>query len=129
MVATMTPREFRALALALPEVVEGEHRGHADFRVGGKVFATLGWPDASYAMLKLPPARQAICLRAYPAVFEAASGAWGRSGCTRLLLRHAKGKWLRPLLIHAWRQHAPTTLRHAFDAGPSVVVPREEPSP
>ena len=54
----MTPDDFRRHALQLPEAVEHEHMAHPDFRVRGKVFATLGWPDAAWAVVKLPPVRR-----------------------------------------------------------------------
>ena len=58
----MTADEFRRLALNLPEVVEGSHMGHADFRVGGKVFATLGYPDERYGAIMLTPQDQDLSL-------------------------------------------------------------------
>lgn len=51
----MTPSQFRHIALSLPDAVEGAHMGHADFRVGGKIFATLGHPDAAWGMVQLKP--------------------------------------------------------------------------
>ena len=54
----MTPAGFRKLALALDGASEGAHGGHADFRSGGKVFATLGYPDETWAMVKLTPDQQ-----------------------------------------------------------------------
>src|SRR5262249_44415753 len=50
----MTPASFKRIALGLPGAIEGRHMGHADFRVNGKVFATLGWPDSTFGMVKLP---------------------------------------------------------------------------
>ena len=58
----MTPDSFRKLALTLPEALEVGHMGHPDFRVGGKIFATLGYPDARWAMVKLTPEQQAASL-------------------------------------------------------------------
>jgi hypothetical protein len=46
----VTPNDFRRIALSMPDVVEASHAGHPDFRVGGKIFATLGYPDARWAM-------------------------------------------------------------------------------
>ena len=54
----MTADKFRSLALSLPEVCESAHLGHPDFRVGGKIFATLG-PDEVWGMVKLNPDEQA----------------------------------------------------------------------
>ncbi len=66
----MTPETFRKLALALPGAQESAHVGHPDFRVRGKVFATLGYPDGAWGMVKLTPAQQQALVRAHPAVFR-----------------------------------------------------------
>jgi hypothetical protein len=84
----MTADEFRSLALNLPEATEGEHMGHADFRIGGKVFATLGC-DSTWGMVKLSPDQQRAFVTAKPGIFEPVKGAWGRSGCTLVHLRAA----------------------------------------
>ena len=55
----MTADDFRRLALELPGASEMSHMGHPDFRLGGKIFATLGYPDASWGMVKLTPEQQA----------------------------------------------------------------------
>src|ERR1700726_3036476 len=78
---TMTADEFRSLALSLPEASEDAHMGHPDFRVRGKIFATLG-PDESWGMVKLTADQQASFVGREPHVFRPASGAWGRRGCT-----------------------------------------------
>ena len=54
----MTPNEFRELALSFPEAIESAHMRHPDFRVGGKIFATLGYPNENSAMVKLSPNEQ-----------------------------------------------------------------------
>ena len=105
----MNADEFRTIALDLPEVSEGSHQGHADFRVGGKVFATLG-PDESWAMLKLSPDEQAASLEAEPGVFEAFPGAWGRQGCTKVHLARARPARVLRLLGVAWRRTAPARI-------------------
>jgi hypothetical protein len=85
----MSPDDFRKLALRLPEVVEQQHQGHPDFRISDKVFATLGWPDTAWAMVKLPIAEQKKYTAAQPSVFEPATGAWGRRGSTKISLAAA----------------------------------------
>jgi hypothetical protein len=65
----MNPEAFRALALLLPEALEGAHMGHPDFRVGGKIFATL-WVDEDRAVLKLTPDQQDVMVECEPDVFE-----------------------------------------------------------
>lgn len=60
----MSQASFRKIALSLPEAVEGAHQGHADFRVGKPIFATLGYPDEDWGMVKLTPEQQAIVVEA-----------------------------------------------------------------
>ena len=81
----MTSEDFRRLALALPEAVEQSHMGHPDFRVNGKIFATL-WPDDGWGMVKLTIDDQELFMRAAPATFSPVNGAWGRRGATRVEL-------------------------------------------
>lgn len=66
----MTRDEFRKLALSMPNAVEGSHMNHPDFRVGNKVFATLGYPDAKWAMVKLRPEQQDHVVASAPNVFK-----------------------------------------------------------
>lgn len=102
----MTANDFRRLALALPDTRESAHMNHPDFRVNGKIFATLG-PGEKWGMVKLTPDQQAFFMRAAPAVFAPASGAWGRSGCTIVTLREAQPPMVRTALELAWEHHAP----------------------
>jgi hypothetical protein len=111
----MTATQFRKLALSLPEAVDAEHMGHPDFRVGGKIFATLG-PDEKWGMVKLTPAEQAALIDSEPDAFHRASGAWGRRGCTIVRLRRAKVLSVRHGLLSAWRNIAPNKLVEQFDA-------------
>ena len=105
MIRTMTQDEFRRLALALPEAIEGAHMGTADFRVRGKIFATL-WPDGIWAMVKLTPEHQELLVAAEPGVFEPATGAWGRRGSTKLRLAACDEPTARSALDTAWRRTA-----------------------
>jgi len=110
----MTAAKFRKLALSLPGASEAAHMGHPDFRVGGKIFATLG-PDETWGMVKLTPDEQAACMSAEPGVYHPASGAWGRGGCTIIQLRKAKELAVRHALLTAWRNMAPQRLVRKFD--------------
>ena len=110
-----TAAGFRRVALSLPEAVEGSHMGHADFRVGGKIFATLGCPDAQWGVVKLTPTQQAKLMRDQPAVFVPAKGAWGRSGSTQVRLENIDEPTLRRALLAAWRNTAPSHLIAKFD--------------
>ena len=106
----MTPNEFRKMALSLPEAIEASHMDHPDFRVGGKIFATLGYPDAGIGMVKLTPKQQAIFVEANPEVFEPFQGAWGRNGATKVHLKPAKKDRVREALVTAWENTAPKWL-------------------
>jgi hypothetical protein len=98
----MTANQFRKLALSLPDVVESAHMHHPDFRVRNKIFATLGYPDERCGMVRLTPDQQTSLLHSEPGIFRAASGAWGRSGSTVVLLSAAKVDQLRPVMRQAW---------------------------
>ncbi|HEY6985302.1 MAG TPA: MmcQ/YjbR family DNA-binding protein [Rhodanobacteraceae bacterium] len=111
----MTSDGFRRFALSLPEAIESAHMGHPDFRVGGKIFATLGVPDAGHGMVKLKPEQQELFMRAEPDVFAPAKGAWGRSGSTIVVLKRAKVAILRDAMVAAWRNVAPKRLAASLD--------------
>ena len=105
----MTPDEFREIALGFAEAEERSHMNHPDFRVGGRIFATLS-PDLTKGMAKLTPADQQEFLRTDPASFEPASGAWGTGGATMITLAEADEADVRAALAAAWRNVAPKHL-------------------
>jgi hypothetical protein len=110
----MTAEEFRQLALGLPEAEERSHMDHPDFRVGGKIFATIA-PDGVRGMVKLTPGQQAILTRSEPAAFEPASGAWGRNGSTMVTFANVDEAAARQALAAAWKNTAPKRL---LESGP-----------
>ena len=110
----MTPKKFRQLALSLPESSESEHMNHPDFRVQGKMFASL-FPEEEWGVVKLTPELQAELLNEEPNVFEACKGAWGRSGATIVFLKEAEEGSVFRALISAWRKNASTSLTEDFD--------------
>ena len=103
----MTLDGFRKLALSMPEASEVGHMGHPDFRVRGKIFATLSYPDESWGMVKLSPEQQEAFVSAEPAVFAPVKGGWGRRGATNVCLRFAKTRSVRVALATAWQNVAP----------------------
>jgi hypothetical protein len=105
----MTADEFRRLALTLPAASEAAHMGHPDFRVGGKIFATLA-PDEASGMVKLTPDQQTACVREAPEVFQPVNGAWGCRGCTTVRLESATTSVVQLALAAAWRNTAPKRL-------------------
>ncbi len=106
----MTADEFRQIALSLPEAVEVGHMGHPDFRVGKKIFATLGYPDEQHGMVKLMPEQQKLFVESHGKIFAPAKGKWGLSGSTLVYLPAAKVKPLRDAMSMAWRLVAPPAL-------------------
>ena len=74
----MTSQSFRRLALTMPETLEVGHMGHPDLRIGGKIFATLGYPDERWGMVKLTPEQQEAFVAADPAVYAPVQGGWGQ---------------------------------------------------
>ena len=103
----MTAEEFRKLALSFPEAIESAHMRHPDFRVGGRIFSTLGYPNKDSAMVRLPRGEQKEFIRNNPDVFQAAKGAWGRQGSTIVYLPSATIDIVREALAIAWRETAP----------------------
>lgn len=106
----MTPTEFRKLALSLPETEERRHMDHPDFRVAGKIFATLGYPDNSCAMVKLSPEDQHYFSKDHPGIFVPVKGAWGRRGATTIRLKAANKDVITKAIQAAWRHIAPKRL-------------------
>jgi hypothetical protein len=105
----MTPAQFRKMALAMPGAEEHTHMDHPDFRVNGKIFATLGYPNEAWAMVKLYPDQQRDFVAVDPLAFVRLKGAWGRKGCTNVLLENAKPARVRAALHAAWRNAAVRT--------------------
>ncbi len=108
----MTANDFRRLALSLPEATEGAHMDHPDFRVGGKIFATL-WPQEDCGVVLVSPEQQAELIDAAPDVFMPVPGGWGRRGSTQVLLPVANETIVRDALRIAWQKRAPRRLLKA----------------
>lgn len=106
----MTALDFRELALSLPGAEESSHMGHPDFRAKGKIFATLGYPDHSWGMVKLTPAQQKDFVRAEPDTFVPVKGGWGAQGATSVCLENADGALLRRALLAAWKNVSSKTI-------------------
>lgn len=110
----MTSEDFRRLALSFPETSEHAHMDHPDFRVAGKIFATLGYPEDGWGMVKLTPIEQEMFMKAQPGVFEPCAGAWGRRGATSVRLKAVRKPTLRRALAAAWILTAPKSLSSKF---------------
>jgi hypothetical protein len=105
-----TSPDFRRIALSLPQTEERKHMNHPDFRVAGKIFATLAYPNKQFAMVKLTPIQQEDFVASHPAAFRPVNGAWGRKGCTSIFLAKTTKRALKEAILAAWRNHAPSDL-------------------
>ena len=101
----MTPDGFRRIAVGMRDVLEGAHMGHPDFRVNGKIFATIH-EDHVRGMVKLTPEQQERFIREHPAMFHPAAGEWGRQGSTMVTFAHAKEEVVGEAMTLAWQNLA-----------------------
>jgi hypothetical protein len=99
----VTEEDFRQIALSLPGTQERQHMGHPDFRVNGKIFATLESPDDGWGMVRIEPELQAELVGKDPGAFAPASGAWGAQGCTHVRLDNVSPRLLKMIIRAAWR--------------------------
>ena len=108
----MTEAQFREIALNLPGGIEKSHVSHPDFRVkGGKIFATLGYPDERFGVLILTADQQGELVGRYPEMFEPVKGGWGKRGSTQVLLGAAKQEVVERAMKAAWQNAAPAKLK------------------
>jgi hypothetical protein len=113
----VTANEFRNIALRLPETEESRHMAHPDFRVSGKIFATLGYPERSWGMVKLSPVDQALFIKMESGAFVPVKGAWGRKGATSVHLRSVNKKIMQKALRAAWMNTAAKRLIAMYEEG------------
>jgi hypothetical protein len=99
----MTPSDFRRIALSLEGAEEGSHMGAADFRVGGRIFATLASVKEGYGNLMITPELQAEFIAERPDLFLPVHGGWGRNGVTHIRLALADEDTLHGALFTAWK--------------------------
>jgi hypothetical protein len=99
--STVTADEFRELTLAVPGATEQSHMNHPDFRLKGKIFASLGAPDEQWGMVKLTPQQQENFVKRAPKMFKPCNGAWGRQGYTNVHLASANRSVLTLALASA----------------------------
>jgi hypothetical protein len=99
----MTADDFRRIALSLTGAEEGEHMGAQDFRVGGRIFATLAHVGDGYGNLMLDPEHQQDFVTEAPELFLPVKGGWGRNGATHIRLAEAGEAVLTGALQAAWK--------------------------
>jgi hypothetical protein len=116
-VSVLDASDFRRIALSLPGAEESSHMGSPDFRVGGRIFATLASQDQGYGNLKLTPEQQAEFVAERPDVFLPVHGGWGRMGMTHIRLAAATEDLLAGALRTAWSLRMAKTSKKAARRG------------
>ena len=99
----MNAGDFRRVALSLEGAEEGSHMGAVDFRVGGRIFATLASVKEGYGNLLLTPEQQALFVEELPDMFLPVHGGWGRNGATQVRLAVVTADVLKGALRTAWK--------------------------
>ena len=99
----MTAADFRRIALSFEGAEEGSHMGAVDFRVGGRIFATLASVAQGYGNLMLNTEMQSAFVEELPEVFLPIPGGWGRMGMTHIRLSQANDDALHGALLAAWK--------------------------
>ena len=122
----MTAADFRRIALSLEGAEEGSHMGAADFRVGGRIFATLAAEKHGYGNLMLTPDQQTMFVAEEPEIFIPVNGGWGRNGATHVRLSAANEDLLTGALRTAWklRVELNAKVRPRTHSAPSPSKPR-----
>lgn len=120
----MKPADFRRLALGLEGAEEGSHMGSADFRVGGRIFATLAAVKLGYGNLMLTPAQQAEYVAERPDLFLPVAGGWGRNGATHVVLALVEEDLLAGALFAAWKVRIEKNQKVSRPARPQSAATR-----
>jgi YjbR len=122
----MNAADFRRIALSLEGAEEGSHMGHADFRVGGRIFATLASQAHGYGNLRLTLEQQTSFVEELPDVFLPIHGGWGRMGMTHIRLAVANEDVLEGALRTAWKLRVEKNAKSGAKKG-ATVKPRSAP--
>jgi hypothetical protein len=120
----MDAEDFRRIALSLEGAEEGSHMGARDFRVGGRIFATLASQGQGYGNLMLTPEQQAAFVEELPEVFVPIAGGWGRMGMTHIKLASAAEDVLAGALRTAWKLRVEKNARSGRKARTPAVGTR-----
>jgi hypothetical protein len=103
----MSPDDFRRIALGMDHATEGSHMGHPDFRIDGRIFATLHH-DRQTGMVKLTLDQQQTFVQEHQAAFVPEKGTWGRQGYTSVRLDSVDEDTLGAAMTLAWQNIATT---------------------
>jgi hypothetical protein len=126
----MNIHDFRRIALSLEGAEESSHMGSPDFRVGGRIFATLAAAKQGYGNIMITPEQQVAFVEELPEVFIPVKGGWGRNGATHVRLDLANEDLLTGALRTAWKLRLEKNAK-ADKKGPprSKPKPAKSPSP
>ena len=125
----MNIRDFRRIALSLEGAEESSHMGSPDFRVGGRIFATLAHVRNGYGNLMITPEQQAAFVADLPEVFIPVKGGWGRMGATHVRLDLANEDLLRGALQTAWKLRVDKNAKTARKTSPKTAPPKTKRAP
>lgn len=117
----MTAADFRRIALSFEGAEEGSHMGAVDFRVGGRIFATLASVSQGYGNLMLTPDHQAAFVAERPDLFLPIFGGWGRMGATHIRLADADEDALTGALQTAWKLRVEKNRKAGSRSGASAT--------
>lgn len=124
----LTVKDFRRIALSLEGAEEGSHMGAVDFRVGGRIFATLAAAKKGYGNLLLTPEVQQMFVAELPEVFIPVPGGWGRNGATHVVLAKASEDVVAGALRTAYklRLEANSKVKKPMGARKGTVRPKKK---
>jgi hypothetical protein len=122
----MNVKDFRRIALSFEGVEESSHMGQPDFRVGGRIFATLASQHLGYGNLMLTPEQQETFVQELPEVFLPVAGGWGRMGATHIRLTAANEDVLRGALQTAWKLRLEKNAKSGKQSPTSAKVKRRK---
>jgi hypothetical protein len=125
----MNVRDFRRIALSLEGAEESSHMGSPDFRVGGRIFATLAHGRDGYGNLMITPEQQAAFVQDLPEVFIPVKGGWGRMGATHVRLELANEDLLRGALQTAWKLRVDKNAKTFRKTSPKTAPPKTKRAP
>jgi hypothetical protein len=120
-VAAMNARDFRRVALSLKGAEEGSHMRHPDFRVNGRIFATLAAAAQGYGNLLRTPEQQSAFVAELPKIFLPVPGGWGKNGATHVRLTAVSEDVLTGALRTAWKLRAEKNAKSGTKRAPGEL--------
>lgn len=120
----MNAADFRRIALSFAGAEEGSHMGAVDFRVGGRIFATLAAVGQGYGNLMLTPELQGEFVGEWPDLYLPVHGGWGRNGATHIRLANADEETLTGALRAAWKLRSDKNEKTGRTPGSSQKIKR-----